>query len=91
MVQVKVEKKELKRIDGKTFEIWARFTKKSEAQSERKQVAKKFSHARVKKDAKGTYSVWVTSVKGSLTEHLRRGGTVSSRMGDDGRLRSYRQ
>lgn len=35
MSKVQVPEQEFKRIDGKRFEIWARYTTKAEAQAER--------------------------------------------------------
>ena len=39
MSKIKVKEQEFKRIDGKRFEIWARYTTKAEAQAERKRAA----------------------------------------------------
>ena len=46
MSKIKVKEQEFKRIDGKRFEIWARYTTKAEAQAERKRAAQVVRHAR---------------------------------------------
>ena len=89
MTEIKVKTRDIKRIDGKTFEIWRRFTTKTEAQAERKSAAKKFRHARVVKEATGAYGVYVTWLIGSETDHMQRGGTINRQM-QNGRMYTYR-
>ena len=88
MSKIKVKEQEFKRIDGKRFEIWARYTTKAEAQAERKRAAQVVRHARVLKDAQG-YGIWVDVVRGSPADHLARGGMIQTRM-SGGRLQMYR-
>lgn len=88
MSEVKVPEQEFKWIDGKRFEIWARYTTKAEAQAERARAVKIVRHARVLKDARG-YGIWVDVVKDSPGEHLARGGMIQTRM-SRGRVQTYR-
>lgn len=84
MAPIKTNGREVKRIDGKVFEIWRRFTTKAEAIAEKEAIKPRMRNVRVMKDAKG-WGVWVTTIIGTHADKMKQYGTSITHYDSSGR------
>lgn len=76
--------REVKRIDGKTYEKWRRYTTKAEAIAEKEAIRPRMRNVRVLKDAEG-WTVWVTTIIGTHADKMWQHGVSTTYYDASGR------